>query len=107
MPTRQRRSDEAPAGSCARSYLKEGTGYPVYATEACPLTIEGGDGDSAVLVFARATDGPVFAAGQLIGRGRIACLGALVYSSFDLRRDMFANSQFTLALMAWLGGGGG
>jgi len=40
----------------------EGTGYPVYATEACPLTIEAGDGDSAVLVFARAADDPVFAA---------------------------------------------
>lgn len=76
---------------------------PVFASEACPLSIE--DRGATVEVFARAADGRVFAAGQSIGGGRVACLGAPVYSSLDLKRDLYGNSDFTLALMAWLGKG--
>jgi hypothetical protein len=76
---------------------------PVFASEACPLSI--GDRGVEVEVFARAADGHVFAAGQRVGSGRIACLGAPVYSSLDLKRDLYGNSDFTLALMAWLSKG--
>jgi len=40
-----------------------------------------------------------------VGSGRVACLGAPVYSSLDLKRDLYGNSDFTLALMAWLSKG--
>jgi len=76
---------------------------PVFASEACPLSI--GDRGVEVEVFARAADGHVFAAGQRVGSGRIACLGAPVYSSLDLRRDLYGNADFTLALIAWLSKG--
>ena len=78
----------------------EACSHPVFASEACSLSIE--DRGSTADVFARAADGHVFAAGQCVGSGRIACLGAPVYSSLDLRRDLYGNSDFTLALMAWL-----
>lgn len=81
----------------------EACSHPVFASEACSLSIE--DRGSTADVFARAADGHVFAAGQCVGSGRIACLGAPVYSSLDLRRDLYGNSDFTLALMAWLSKG--
>jgi len=76
---------------------------PVLASEACSLWIE--DRGATVEVFARAVDGHVFAAGQCVGSGRVACLGAPVYSSLDLRRDLHGNSDFTQAVMAWLSKG--
>ena len=76
---------------------------PVFASEACSLSIE--DRGATVEVFAQAAEGHVFAAGQYVGSGRVACLGAPVYSSLDLKRDLYGNSDFTLALMAWLSKG--
>ena len=81
----------------------EACNRPVFAYEACSVWIE--DHGVTVDLFARAADGHVFAAGQCVGSGRIACLGAPVYSSLDLRRDLCGNSEFTLALMAWLSRG--
>jgi len=97
--------DELQADGSSSIYVhwasSEASDRPVYASEACSLSIE--DHGAAVAVFARAADGRVFAAGQSVGSGRVACLGAPVYSSLDLRRDLCANSDFTLALVAWLG----
>lgn len=88
---------------CADWGSSETRNRPVLASEACSLSIE--DRGATVEVFARAADGHVLAAGQCVGSGRIACLGAPVYSSLDLRRDLYGNSDFTLALMAWLNKG--
>ncbi|OPZ51059.1 MAG: hypothetical protein BWY92_00435 [Firmicutes bacterium ADurb.BinA052] len=81
----------------------EESNRPIFASEACRLAIE--DSRATVDVFARAADAHVFAAGQRVGNGRIACLGAPVYSSLDLRRDSYGNSDFALAIMAWLSKG--
>ena len=85
---------------CAYWGSSEATGGPIYASEACSVSIEGSG--ATVAVFARAADGRVFAAGQSVGSGRVVCLGAPVYSSLDLKREFSKNSDFTLALMVWL-----
>jgi len=102
-----------------------GMARAVYADEACSLA---GPGWNAlreveeVAVLAWATDSwsvdvsgdgmhfpyaqsPVFAAAQFIGSGRLVCLGAPVYSSYDLDRERCGNAAFTLAIMSWLAGG--
>jgi hypothetical protein len=84
----------------------QGSGRPIFGSEACSLMAAGQAQAQApgTTVFARSAAGVVFAAGELIGSGRVACLGAPVYSLFDLKRELFANSDFTLAVMAWLAG---
>ena len=84
----------------------QGSGRPIFASEACSLMAAGQAQAQApgTTVLARSAAGIVFAAGELIGSGRVACLGAPVYSLFDLKRELFANSDFTLAVMAWLAG---
>ncbi|MEA4884918.1 MAG: CehA/McbA family metallohydrolase [Clostridia bacterium] len=102
-----------------------GDGKPAYAGEACSLLAADWtslDAISDVKVFARAPkaasaqvagddrmlvggQSPVFAAGQVIDRGRVACLGSPVYSARDLAREGYSNARFTLDVMSWLVGG--
>jgi hypothetical protein len=102
-----------------------GTARAVYADEACSLAGPGWsaiDGMEEVVVLARAmgslsvdvsgdgmhfpyTQSPVFAVAQTIGSGRLVCLGAPVYSSYDLDRERCGNAAFTLAVISWLAGG--
>ncbi len=96
--------DGAPATHVLWGAGQKGRARLVYASEACSLTTTDEAQASGTEVFARSAAGAIFAAGELIGSGRVACLGAPVYSLVDLKRELFANSEFTLAVMTWLAG---
>ncbi len=56
----------------------------------------GGTGDADLAVFATI---------EKVGEGRVAVLGAPVFSDYDLFRDGYSNARFTLNLFNWLCGG--
>lgn len=46
-----------------------------------------------------------FAAIERVGAGRVAVLGAPVFSDYDLFREGYSNARFTIAIIDWLCGG--
>lgn len=78
-------------------------GKKIRVEEARPLQVRPGS-DAMVII-----DGPdkqyPFAAIHTAGNGRVAVLGAPMFSNYDINRSGYANAEFTLALVKWLSGG--